>query len=236
LKRAPLALFALAMCASADAQQGGLEPGEYITERGWGVLKIDPAVKSALPFSIEAVGGNLFVCALEGDIRNGRATLESEDRRKPCVVTFTRKGDAIDVTSNDMCGYHCGAHASFPGVYYKVATLCTTVALKKSREGFKTHYDRKDYTGARALLEPVVKNCARTLDRFTGGWIRNDLAITQYRLGDRAGCGETLRPLANDAAKTNEALIAEYGAMDAERYLPVVRAARTNLKLCRGAK
>ena len=47
MKRALLALLA---CGPALAQQGGLEPGEYITERGWGVLKIDPEVKSELPF------------------------------------------------------------------------------------------------------------------------------------------------------------------------------------------
>ena len=231
MKSARIALLAC-VCAPAFAQQGGLAPGDYITERGWGVMKIGRTDKGALHFSIEAVGGNLFVCALDGEIRGGRATLDSEDKRKPCVVTFTPKGEGIDVTSNDMCGYHCGAHASFPGLYLKVSPACTAGALKKTRETFKVHYDRKDYAGARALLEPVVKNCGRTLDRFTGGWIRNDLAITQYRLGDRAACTETLAPLRKDAAQSDEDLQTEYGRMDAEQYLPVVKAARTNLRLC----
>jgi len=181
------------MPVPAFAQPGGLAPGEYITEHGWGVLSIQPAEKGALHFSIEAVGGNLFVCGLDGEIRNGRAVLPGDGKR--CIVQFTRKGEDIDVAADPSCKYHCGA---------------------------------------RAVLEPLVKDCRRTLDRFQGGWIRNDLAITQYRLGDVAGCRHTLAPLQKDARQSDEDLKQEYGQMDAEKYLPVIRAARTNLKLCGG--
>jgi hypothetical protein len=113
-----------------------------------------------------------------------------------------------------------------------VARACTLGALKKTREAFKVQYDRKDFAAARAALEPVVKACGRTLDRFEGGWIRNDLAITQYRLGDLAGCTQTLAPLSTDARKSDQHIRNDYGQMDAEKYLPVIKATRTNLKLC----
>ena len=224
----------LTLHGAALGQQGAPAPGEYITERGWGVLKIEPAAKGALAFSIEAVGGNLFVCGLDGEIRNGRADLEGTGGKR-CIVRFVRKGEDIDVQADSsICNYHCGAHASFPGLYLKVAPACTVGALKKTREAFKVQYDRKDFAAARAVLEPVVKDCARTLDRFEGGWIRNDLAITKYRLGDRAGCTQTLAPLSKDAGKSDQHIRNDYGQMDAEKYVPVIKATRTNLKLCSG--
>lgn len=89
----------------------------------------------------------------------------------------------------------------------------------------------------RAQLEPAFNNCAKTLDWLETGWIRNDLAITQYRLGDSAGCLRTLEPLAKDAAKSDAQIRDEMVApTDVENWLPVVKAARTNLKLCAGAQ
>ena len=66
--------------------------------------------------------------------------------------------------------------------------------------------------------------------------MRNDLALTQFRLGDAAGCLRTLEPLAKDAAKSDAQIRDEMVApTDVDNWLPVVKAARTNLKLCRTA-
>jgi hypothetical protein len=62
--------------------------------------------------------------------------------------------------------------------------------------------------------------------------IRNDLAVTQYHLHDRAACLSTLDPLAADAAKSDAAIRENFPPTDADDYLPLVKAARTNLKLC----
>jgi len=150
------------------------------------------------------------------------------------VVAFLPKAEGVDVTVNDrlICHFYCGARASFPGFYLKVAPACTPAALKKTRGAFKQRYDQKAYAAARALLEPALRQCARTLDRLNGGWMRNDLAIAQYRLGDVAACRQTLQPLQKEARQSDEDVRTEYSPIDAENYLPVVRAARTNLKLC----
>ncbi len=63
--------------------------------------------------------------------------------------------------------------------------------------------------------------------------IRNDLAVTLYHLHDRAACLSVLEPLAEDASKTDAAIRENYPPTDADDYLPLIKAARTNLKLCK---
>lgn len=124
--------------------------------------------------------------------------------------------------------------ASFSGTYIKPAPACTDKAVANSRRTFKRQYDAKDYAAAQTTLAPVLGGCDRTIDWITKGWIRNDLALAQMRGGDRAACLKTLQPLIEDAAMTDDEIKSSYPPSDAEIFLPVVRAARTNLKLCRG--
>ena len=227
--------FAVACVSAAEI---GLQPGDYVTERGWGTLVIKRGNGGALNFQIEAMGGNAHSCGLDGEIRNGRAVLEGMDKDKPCVVTFTAKADGIAVDSVDaqICRYYCGMRASFEGLYLKAAPGCAPAALRATRKEFKALYERKDFSAARAKLESAFNNCAKTLDWLETGWIRNDLAITQFRLGDTAGCLRTLEPLAKDAAKSDVQIRDEIVApTDVDNWLPVVSAARTNLKLCSSA-
>lgn len=219
----------------ASAAETTVQPGDYLTERGWGALVIKRGHAGALNFKLEAMGGNAHSCGLGGEIRDGRATLEAFDKDKPCVVTFTRQGDGIAVDSVDaqICRYYCGMRASFEGFYKKAAPGCSPAALRATRKEFKTFYERRDFAAARAKLEPVLNNCAPTLDWLEAGWIRNDLAITQFRLGEHAACLRTLEPLAKEAAKSDAQIRDEMVApTDIENWLPVVKAARTNLKLC----
>ena len=60
----------------------------------------------------------------------------------------------------------------------------------------------------------------------------NDLALKQFNLGDRACCIRTLQGLAPDATLSDEEVKGKFPPTDADMYLPVVRATRTNLKLC----
>jgi hypothetical protein len=227
-------LFLFGMSA-AQAAELPLQPGDYITERGWGTLVIKRGNGGALNFNIEAMGGNAHSCGLDGEIRIGRATLEAMDKDKPCIVTFTAKADGIDVDSVDpqICRYYCGMRASFEGRYLKVAAGCGPTAVRATRKEFKTLYDRKEFAAARAKLEPLFTNCAKTLDWLETGWIRNDLALTQHRVGDNAACLKTLQPLAKDAAKSDAQIRDDMVApTDVDNWLPVVKAARTNLRLC----
>jgi hypothetical protein len=212
----------------AGAQVATPPPGDYIYEGGAGSLR----VKSNGHFDITTVGANAHLCSLDGTIVRGKSKIDDTG----CVVNFTLKGGAVEVSSNgsDDCRQSCGARASFEGTYLKPSPACTDKAVAASRKTFKRQYDAKDFAAAQATLAPVLGECSRTLDWITTGRVRNDLAITQFRLGDRAGCLKTLEPLAEDAAKTDQGVKDSYPPADAEDILPVARAARTNLKLCKG--
>jgi hypothetical protein len=227
-----LALACAAFSTAAGAQQLGV--GEYLTERGWGTLAITRDA-NRLGFSIEAVGGNQHVCGLDGDILGGKAVLEAHEPRKPCVVTFTPRRDGIEVKANDgrICNFFCGAHARFEGLYLKVSTACLPKSVKQNRAAFKLAYDRKDYAAAQAHLAPMLADCARTLDPIDEGWMRNDLALAQYRAGDSAACRRSLQTLEKAAAQDDESLRVDRAPIDGERYVALIKAVRTNLKLCR---
>lgn len=210
------------------------ESGEYVTEHGWGTMMIRATKTGAKSFKLNAVGANFHTCGLEGEIHNGEAKLESESPEKPCVVTFSKAKGGIEVkNSNNTCRYYCGARAHFEGLYLKPAKGCSPGEISKARTAFKRHYDKKQYTEAQILLEPVLRNCEKVLWWIDSGWIRNDLAITKFHLGNKAGCRRVLADLADDAAKTDEELQGNYPPSDWDAYSKVINAARTNLKLCR---
>lgn len=131
---------------------------------------------------------------------------------------------------------YCGARASFDGLYYKPDKGCERAAVRKTRADFKRLYDKKAYGDARAALEPLLSRCKKTLDLDADGWIRNDLAVALYHLGDPAACRNVLEPLAKDAAKTDAAIREEQLPSDADSAVRLARATRTNLKLCEGKK
>jgi len=226
-----LLLLVAALPSLACAQSVAPEPGEYLSERGWGQLVIRRERDARLVFALEARGSNFHSCSLEGEIRNGQATLEGEEK-KPCVVSFAPKGPNVDVKSNGACRLYCGARAAFEETYYRPAPNCGRAQMRRTRDEFKRLYDRKAYAEARAKLEPLLGGCAKTTDWLDDGWIRNDLAITLYRLGDLDGCRRVLQPLAEQAALPDQEVLGGYPPSDGEAFLPIVRAARANLKIC----
>lgn len=223
------------------AQETRLAPGEYITEKGWGTLTLRQGGGGRLSFVLEAIGGNMHSCSLEGEIVAGRATLETDEESGPCRVSFKRPdeggegGEGIEVAAEntEACRYFCGMRADFQGLYLVPPPGCAPAARETARTEFKRLYDKKAYPQALAKLEPVFKGCARFLDWIEEGWIRNDLAITLLKTGDLAGCRRLLEPLAAEAARPDKELVGEYPPSDADSYLPVLRATRTNLKLCK---
>jgi hypothetical protein len=222
----PLALLA---CAGLAAAQTATPPaGDYIYEGGSGSLR----VRSDGHFDITTIGANAHTCALDGTVVRGKAKLDDS----ACVVNFAVNADKVQVTTNgaDQCRDNCGARAGFEGTYTRPIPACTDKAVANSRKTFKRQYDAKDYAAARTTLAPVLSDCDKTLDWITKAWLRNDLALTQFKLNDRAACLKTLQPLAEDADRTDDGIKDNYPPADAEIFLPVVRATRTNLKLCRG--
>lgn len=234
----PRHVLLFSLFAMSPAFAAAIDPGVYTAEKSRGTLEIKRDKSGKTLFSIESVGGNAHTCSLEGEIRNGRATLESEDPKAPCVVTFTPFKHGIDVQGGPVmaCQYYCGVRASFEGLYSQAAPACRPDGVEKMRAAARKAYDRKAYDEARNLLGAALKDCAFFLGWITEGWVRNDLAITQHKLKDLAGCRETLKPLAEDAAMTDAQVRESYPPTDADTYLPVIRATRVNLKLCAAAK
>ncbi len=216
------------------------EPGEYITAGGWGVLTITRSEDRSVHFSLDAVGANEHICTLAGDILGDRATivLDFEDPPRSCGVLFQPDAEGIKVSSTwrdngseDPCRAFCGMRASFGGEYLIPAPGCTGAERAATRARFQRLYDAKSYAQAEAVLKPLLERCGKTLGE-EGGWIANDLALTQYHLGRPADCRKTLAPLVKDASRTDADLRASLPPFDFEQHLPLVQATRHNLKLC----
>ncbi len=221
------------------AQPASTPSGSYIMEGGSGALDIKPmhALGNEM-FNIETAGANGHTCSVNGQIRYGKAVLTeaTDESGKPCIIVFRAKGnDSIEVSSPSeyACRYYCGARASFTALYIKPAPGCSPKEQRKTRNDFKRLYDKRDYAAAQATLEPLLKTCSRVLDQVNEGWIRNDLALTQYKQGDSAGCLRTLQPMAEMVSNVDQGVIG-FEPADAPTYASLIKASRTNLKLCRG--
>ncbi len=228
-----LALFASGFCF-AQAPAATVPAGEFVTEKSWGLLIVKPDKQGKLQFSIEAVGDNGHGCHLDGPIKGNTAVLEGDEPSKPCTVKFVTTKEGIQVSSvpEYSCNMYCGVRAAFDGLYLRAPAACRVDAMEKTRRAARKAYDGKAYAEARTLLDTTLKDCKRFLGYVTEGWFRNDLAVTLHKLKDLPGCRETLKPLAEDAAKKDAQIREDYPPTDADIYLPVVKAARTNLKLC----
>ncbi len=224
----------LVMVAGAvNGAEPAPKPGEYIADGGWGTLDISSPSNGKLAFEIESYGSNFHICNLDGAIVGGKATLEADDDAPACVVTFAPNAEGIAVSSTEPCRAYCGMRAGFDGLYLKPAAGCGHAALQKTRAEFKRLYDRKQYAPALAALSPVSKRCARTLDRYENGRMLNDIAIAQYKLGQRDACLRTLAPFEEEARMSDDEIREGYPPSDAEAWLPIVKSARFNLGLCR---
>lgn len=234
--RAVLLMIFLALPFPSWADPG-IRPGKYVTEGGWGILKILQGRDGTLYFEISSVGSNFHTCDLSGEIQDGMAELEGDDG-KPCIVTFETAVEGLKVTEKDrVCSDYCGARASFTALYLKPQPGCDPASVQKTRDDFSLLFDRKDYVQAQAKLEPLLDTCARVIHWSDMGWIRNDLAITRHNLGNDEGCRQALQPLEKDAGLSDDALQRAYSPADADVILPIAAATRTHLKLCApGAK
>lgn len=243
-KAARLVMFGVVFAAtvslnvpvSAQRQSSSLKPGEYVTAGAWGHLSLRPGNGNSLLFSIEATGGNMHLCSLDGEVNGSTATLEGPDDKTPCIVTFAQTGEGVKVSTSESaaCRDYCGARAYFEGLYLRPSARCTGEAVAAARKSFKQLYDARQFAEAKAKLEPVLTLCSRTLHRSDEGRVRNDLAVTMHKLNDLSGCLLVLQPLADDAQLTDPEFRSGHPPSDADMMLPIVRAARTNLKLCGG--
>lgn len=247
----PSLLFAALACTAlpckAPAADTPLPAGEYLAKGGWGTLIIQKARQGEQVFSLESLGANGHSCSLGGSIRNGEANLHEDWQEGTCNVKFKLHDNSIEVSSEltESCRSYCGARAGFTGTYLKPAPGCSTLALRQTRNRFKKLYDSKDYASAERLLAPVLSDCKATLHWLDELATRNDLALTQAKLGEGKTCRSTLDPMAEDAQRysgtqEDNTAICDSGdrylpPADCDGYLRQVRAAKTNLGWCERA-
>jgi hypothetical protein len=201
----------------------------YFAEGAFGTLAISPVVDGVSHFELSAGGYTDHTCNMEGDLRKGVARVEAPDR-SVCVVTFKRtdRAIAVSIKTPEACTQFCDPRVDFEPIYRKRPVGCDGHSVAATRSRFKGLYDRKAYEKAVGLLRPVLVRCDKTIDYENEMWVRNDLAVAYYKMGDKSACLSALKPMEDareeDARPSNTSWL-----------LPIIKAARTNLKLCGAA-
>jgi len=227
--------LAAGMLFSLPNAHAQIKPGEYVSGGGFGVLRIAPDKGDALRFHLNMRGANFHTCELSGVIRNGESRMEdSADTKLPCIVTFKvdKTGVAVDSKHERTCSTYCGARAHFEASYALAPAHCAPSYVRRERDRFKAAYDKKLFAEARAILAPIAGQCSNWLTELDNAWVDNDLAITQFRVGDNAACRATLKQWLELARTPDKTIEGNYPPSDAAEMLRIAQATRANLKLC----
>lgn len=226
----------LAMVAAAAAPTAP-PVGQYLTEGGWGRLTVTERDGTRW-MSLRTMGPNGHGCGLDGPIdAAGLSQLQPDAGAPACTVRLraTARPGELEVTPLDAsaCQGYCGARAGgFDGLYRRAVPGCTLPERQRARQAFQRQYEARDYESATTALGPVLARCASVLPALEAAWIRNDLALAQLKAGRRPACRQLLQPLAEQAAQPEAKVREELPPADAQAWLRVLRATRTNLALC----
>jgi hypothetical protein len=213
-----------------DAQQ--LAPGNYVSEGGWGEMKVDAAGK----FKIQSMGANGHTCEVEGTLsgRKGRATQQAGEA--VCEIAVVPKRDhwsvEIPTAYHEACRAHCGMRAVFDGKYLREVPRCRGEVVKKDRATFDRQYKAGEFQAAAATLEAVFAECGKFLYWTTELDLRNDMAIAHHRAKDDAACLRALQPVARHYVSDPPGVT--FTPIDAEWGEKAVRKTRFNWKACGG--
>ena len=210
-----------------------LTAGEYATDHGWGRLLVTQTSGAKSRFHLATTNGEA-ICNVEGRIEGARGITDDTDGAEACTLQFTPAGNRISITTEtrDACRELCGLNGSFEGEYTRLPANCTRDAIAAARRKFRQAYDHRDYGVAVATLSPVLDQCVATADWEEEGDLRNDLALALHRAGRPSECLKRLEPYRADAKRRDEDVIADWPPALAERYLAIIKAARTNIRLC----
>lgn len=227
------------LCMAAATPAGLPAPGTYVTEGGWGRLTLTERAGQRL-MVLRTTGPNGHGCGLEGPVDGqGFARIAPNPGAPACVVQLrptTRTGE-LEVAPQDAgaCRSHCGARAGgFEGLYRLAVPGCSPAERQRTRQAFQRQYAAGDFEAATATLGPVLARCAAVLPALEAAWLRNDLALAHEKAGQGEACLQLLAPLRAEAARTEAEWRAELPPSDAQAWLRVMRATRTNLARCAG--
>lgn len=227
-----LTLVCMALLSADVMAADSIAPGVYITEGNWGSMEVSrSAPDSPLKFTINAMGANGHSCDVEGEIQNNQATTEEK-----CVIQFEIHPDRLSVIvrpeSNNVCHRHCGMRAWFPGDYFPVIPFCRQ--SKSIREEFSFNYKSGRYQKARDLLVELLGKCERFTDWQIQAEVRNDLAVTEFHLGDKTACLKALEPIKRAFIDDPDKTGVRFTPSDEEWGEAMMKTTRFNWKKCGG--
>jgi hypothetical protein len=235
---------AFAPAAGSAAALRNPNPGNYVTDEGWGRLEVKPA-EGGVRVSIDARGGNLHTCGLDGlaqagvlmpdgEQDPGTESVPSPDLGGACRVRFHPFAGGVEVEADDACHGYCGARAWFPGTYFTEPAACQREARARTQSKFDALYKAGRYADAYARLEPQLEACGRFLEFYESGRLRNDLAITLFHLDRKADCRVMIAPVLQGYPRDIDALRSRWGPLEFDDILPLFRSSWHNDALCGG--
>ncbi|MCC8556324.1 hypothetical protein [Xanthomonas hortorum] len=219
--------------AAPQSSQVGI--GTYVTEGGWGRLVIEAPKSQGFPtFSLDTENVDSG-CTLSGQLdESGSGVVYEGATPSQCSLALKAEpgGVAVNTSTKAQCQVYCGSNGSFEGSYKRVSSSCAADAIEKARHDFKPLYDQKKYAEAKAALAPIYQNCVTTMGLAEEGALRNDYALTLYKLKDKSECLSVLSKYKQDTARTDDQISDGMAPAVVDDYLAVIHAARTNIALC----
>lgn len=239
-KALAILFFSFACSFNATAQLQPFQAGEYITEGGWGVLRIDPMLDGKQYFEIETANANGHSCTLSGDIIDRISTLSFEETT--CQIIFYKDSSSIQVAVDSdfftNCQMYCGARGHFTSLYRPPSEGCTTQEINSAISTFENLVELQNYEQALHTLNPILTNCQQTLSHYMDGRLRNQLAEIQAILHHKQDCLNTLKPWTELANKTDDLICNNPAShtylppIDCYTTLEIVHDIRRNLESC----
>lgn len=223
-----MACFFFPLLAAAE----GVAPGSYVYRGGFGSLEITGAAGTDQTWKLETMGGMGSACMADGTLRGLDATTTTKPF-EPGMCKFKLEpklgGLEVSVITRSECRLYCGARAGFEGRYLKPPKGCSVPEVRATRAAFGKQQDAKNYLGAKKTLLPLQTGCAGLVNDIDRGFILNDLALTEHRLGDDPACLLTLQPVRKMAQW-------EFTNPDEPQYnsdyQPLIKKLQATLRLC----
>lgn len=235
-------LLTWAICGVASAQEIEL-PDTPPTDRydwaeryGMGALELwqtASGLEGAI-FNINTVSERGNICDAAGVIHQQKSVLQTPNGA--CELHFTPNQNRIQVKSSSpqMCTYFCGSGVYFEGDYLKMPAECSDTAKRKTDQLFNRQYRAKQYAQAVSTLRQMWQTCAPTMHWLEEMSIRNNLAVTYAKMGDKDQCSKILQPYKKEIVSKNpmEERDPPVTYVFEEEYKVQLKNARYNWKLC----
>ena len=222
------------VCATGLATAADtLAPGEYRTQDGAARLHIEAHTAQGSAFRLSAQGANDSACDIEGKAQ-GLAAHIAIANNPSCELRFAPRQGGYEVSSpsGDACRYFCGSRAGYAYEYLPLPSACTDEAVRTTRARFDQLFQSKAYPVAAPVLTQLLKNCGNWMDWPSMARVRNDLAITQYHLSQKAACRQTLAPVLKVVKTNPTAMQLALPPAEFQNYQPIAKATWFNQKLC----